>query len=170
MKIDKKRVYIIICVAVLLIGIALGIYFLIHKGNHNEPAYTETSWVTDEEGYRCRTADDVCEITVNGGESFREILSEDTIREYAQAEVKKEKYKGTYHQDALYTDISSVALRIGNTVVTENVYSYYPAHLGNRSSCIYCLRIMDENDPLNSVILYYDAYTGALLEWESLSD
>jgi len=127
----------------------------------------EYEMLNSSSGYRYN--DGVWEITVDGEKSYRPILSDSEIRTKALEEAKKEKYKGIYHENAVYTDISSITIRIGDA---EFGWGYHdvPNHITERTSCIYTVRIMDINDPLNSVILYYDAYTGALLEWESLSD
>ena len=62
-----------------------------------------------------------------------------------------------------------VSLRVGDCLMKSNEDWSVPSHL-SKYRCTYTICIMDENDGLNSVILYYNEYTGALPEWESLSD
>ena len=153
-----------------------GNYRLFHKDRAGQVKvvdrtyYSETTWLSETEGYRIWNADQHWEVTVNGGEWYRAILSEEEITEKALKEAKKERYlKNSTNTQADFSKVNSVDLRIGKTFMKDSRHDWVPFHL-EEQKCVYVLWLQDQNDVMNHLYLYYDAYTGALLEWESVSD
>lgn len=132
--------------------------------------YSETTWLNLTEGYRIWAADQHWEVTVNGGKWYRAIFSKEEITQKALKEAKKEKYaKNSTQLKSDFSMVNSVDLRIGKTFLEGSNHDWVPFHL-EEQKCVYVLWLQDQNDVLNHLYLYYDAYTGALLEWESVSD
>lgn len=153
-----------------------GNYRLFHKDRAGQVTvvdctyYSETTWLSATEGYRIWAADQHREVTVNGGKVYRTILSEEEITAKALKEAQKEKYaKNSTNIRSDFSKVNDISLRIGKTFEEESGYDWVPFHLEDQK-CIYILWLQDENDLLNHLYLYYDAYTGALLQWESVSD
>lgn len=153
-----------------------GDYRLFHKDRAGRVTvvdrtyYSETTWLSATEGYRIWSADQHWEVTVNGGKIYRTILSEEEITAKALKEAEKEKYaKNSTNIRSDFSKVNNIDLRVGKTFVEEGGHDWVPFHLENQK-CVYILWLQDENDVLNHLYLYYDAYTGALLEWESVSD
>lgn len=153
-----------------------GNYRLFHKDRAGQVEvidrtyYSETTWLSETEGYRVWSADQHWEVTVDGGESYRTILSKEEITEKALNEAKKERYaKNSTNTRADFSKVNCVDLRIGKTFMKDSRHGWVPFHLEEKN-CIYVLWLQDKNDVMNHLYLYYDAYTGALLEWEPVSD
>lgn len=153
-----------------------GNYRLFHKDRAGQVEvvdrtyYSETTWLSETEGYRIWSGDQHWEVTVNGGESYRTILSKEEITAKALKEAKKERYaKNSTNRRSDLSEVNSVDLRIGKTFMKDSRHDWVPFHL-EEQKCIYVLWLQDKNDVMNHLYLYYDAYTGALLEWESVSD
>lgn len=147
-------------------------FYSVNFRPYSEFFYEPHDW--GKEKLRLNSKTNVWEVSVDYGATYNELLLEDRIIEIALEEAKKDRYRDEFHQSAIYSQVSSVFLQIGSQQIVghrhEALYDDITDKAKGYADCIYVVRLMDETDPLNSVILYLDGLTGDVVDYVLLND
>lgn len=130
--------------------------------NDNAP---EIHWISSDMGYLEK--DGRCYLTDDGGESFTQVITREKATVFAEEEGQKDCYQyQPWESDFAPSDD---ALIVELCVVNDSVLDWSYIQPGERSYA-WMVRLYDGNDPLTSLLVYVDVFTGVVIGAEQLSD
>lgn len=125
-------------------------------------------WLSKDLGYKETATVESLSITTDGGETYQPAITKEEAVRIALEEAKKEKYK-YQGSDCNFTESPQVTeLLCGRPLYQWN--EEWAAEDWEEHLYLWSVRILDENDPLCSLYLYIDAFTGEVIGGGQLSD
>lgn len=139
-----------------------------------EPEYPKEKdgiyWLDVQFGYQETVTVESLSITTDGGKTFQKAVAKEKAKQIALEEAQKEQYKYQGPDCSFTKAEENVELIVWSDTLPSPWTKEWAAKDTDDHHILWSVRLFDENDPLCSLYLYIDAYTGKVIGGGELSD